>query len=181
MLAGGEAYPCGVSDFLVNDIDQTTKTPAASVRIVRDAGHRLNLSGGKEVFVPSRLLYGVVPQALLDTYRFWQDESVAPKGVADDEYLAASRGYKRLRGYPIDEEGEFMLFVEFIYVGSEKDFGVSASTTDRNCVVQTTGFPGRTVQVTRRLKATVVEEFEGRKLIAACYKITYAVRKRKNR
>ena len=166
-MAGGETYPCDVQGFLVNDIDHTTKTPGASVRIVRDAGHTSNLSGGKEVFVPSRLLYGVLPQALLDAYRFWQDESVAPKGVTDDEFLASCRGYKRLRGYPVDEEGEFILFVEFTYVGSEKDFGVSSSTTDSNCVVQATGFPGRTVQVTRRVKSTVVEEFEGRKLIAA--------------
>ena len=32
---------------------------ASSAVIVRDAEHRLNVSGGREIYVPSRLLYGV--------------------------------------------------------------------------------------------------------------------------
>lgn len=38
------------------------------------------------MFVPSRLLFGILPSALLDHYMFWQDE--------DDN----------LRGYPREDE-----------------------------------------------------------------------------
>ena len=41
-----------------------------------------------ETFVPARLLYGLLPEALLDTHRFWQDQ--------DDH----------MRGYPIDESSK---------------------------------------------------------------------------
>ena len=44
-----------------------------------------NLSFGTETYIPARLLAGVLPQTLLETHRFWQDE--------DDQ----------LRGYPIHE------------------------------------------------------------------------------
>ncbi len=40
--------------------------------------------GTQEQFIPSRLLYGIVPSALLDTHLFWQDKS------------------DNLRGYPTD-------------------------------------------------------------------------------
>eukprot|EP01087_Luapelamoeba_hula_P004848 TRINITY_DN1482_c0_g1_i1.p1 TRINITY_DN1482_c0_g1~~TRINITY_DN1482_c0_g1_i1.p1 ORF type:complete len:4317 (-),score=602.49 TRINITY_DN1482_c0_g1_i1:51-13001(-) len=45
-----------------------------SVVIFRDATHPSNLSGTQEQFIPSRLLYGTVPSALLDTHQFWQDK-----------------------------------------------------------------------------------------------------------
>jgi hypothetical protein len=73
--AGGEAYPTGVSDCLFNDIDKSSSYPHLSVLVIRDAQHPDNFSGGKETLVPARLLYGVVPQALLDSYIFWEDES----------------------------------------------------------------------------------------------------------
>lgn len=53
--------------------------------ISRTREHSKNLSGGVETFVPARLLYGTIPQALLDVYQFWQDE--------DD----------LIRGYPLDD------------------------------------------------------------------------------
>jgi len=38
---------------------------------------RLNASlGGREVLLPSRLLYGVLPSALLEAFRFWQGEDM---------------------------------------------------------------------------------------------------------
>ena len=49
--------------------------PRQSVLVVRDASVPGNLSGGKETLVPERLLYGLIPQCLLDAYRFWRDET----------------------------------------------------------------------------------------------------------
>lgn len=115
---------------MINDIDANSSNPTASILVVRDQQHHLNYSGGKEVLVPSRLLYGVVPDALLDTYTFWQDESVVPEGTTVDQFENAMRGYKRLRGYPKEEDGEYMIFIEFTSVGSyENHF---PSTTRRN-------------------------------------------------
>ena len=38
---------------------------------------RLNAAlGGREVLLPSRLLYGVLPSALLEAFRFWQGEDM---------------------------------------------------------------------------------------------------------
>eukprot|EP00756_Hemistasia_phaeocysticola_P020667 Hpha_TRINITY_DN15730_c3_g3::TRINITY_DN15730_c3_g3_i3::g.38070::m.38070 len=51
--------------------------------ITRDARAAGNLSGGQETFMPSQLLHGVVPQALIEKYSFWSDDA---KGL--------------LRGYP---------------------------------------------------------------------------------
>ena len=57
-----------------------------SAVITRDWMVEANLSLGRETYLPSRLLYGLVPQALLDTHAFWQDEDDhvrgSPRGVA---------------------------------------------------------------------------------------------------
>jgi hypothetical protein len=55
--------------------------------VTRDWTVEGNLSFGLETYIPVRLLRGVVPQTLLETHRFWQDE--------DDQ----------LRGYPIMADG----------------------------------------------------------------------------
>ena len=55
------------------------------VVITREWDHEDNLSCGPEVYLPARLMHGVIPTALLEKYDFWQDET--------DE----------LRGYPIGE------------------------------------------------------------------------------
>ena len=64
-----------------------------SVVILRAADVHENASNTEETFIPSRLLYGIVPSALLDTHRFWQDT------------------HDNLRGYPKDSDGH-MLVVE---------------------------------------------------------------------
>ena len=102
--------------MLVNDLD--TKGPV-SVDIIRELAHPKNLSAGRETMVPPRLLYGLVPQCLLDTYRFWQDESVAPYG---EPASPAMRGYRRLRGYPLDEDGEHIILIEMRGSGSWQHF-----------------------------------------------------------
>ena len=57
-----------------------------SAVITRDWMVEANLSLGRETYLPSRLLYGLVPQALLDTHAFWQDEDDhvrgSPRGMA---------------------------------------------------------------------------------------------------
>lgn len=64
-----------------------------SVVIMRDAAHPQNVSGSQEQFIPSRLLYGIVPSALLDNHMFWQDKN------------------DNLRGYPTDDSPH-IIYVE---------------------------------------------------------------------
>ncbi|KAJ1423900.1 hypothetical protein B484DRAFT_102886 [Ochromonadaceae sp. CCMP2298] len=85
----GVPYPSGVRDYLTNDLTGVSENPSTSVLVVREASHHLNLSGGKELLVPSRFLYGALPQALLDAYRFWEDESEAPEGTRAADVAAA--------------------------------------------------------------------------------------------
>ena len=189
--ASGSPYPMGCDNTLINDIDGESSNQSASVLVVRDQQHPLNLSGGKEVLVPSRFLYGVLPDALLDNYNFWQDESVcsaeflslfqagqgAEGGNPDNTPMLP--GYKFLRGYPQEEGDEYMMLVEFQQVGSiseamttTKDMTSSTTSNDINIVnngyvVQSTGLPGRVVSVTRRPKKLVEAEFKFRQKIAS--------------
>jgi len=64
------------------------------VVITRDADVPENLSGGIETYIPARLLCGVIPQALTDAYRFWQDTN------------------DNLRGYPKDPNCPHVIFVQ---------------------------------------------------------------------
>lgn len=70
------------------------KTTSSCI-IVRSAGHKLNISGGQESYVPPNLLHGLVPTTLLQRFRFWADEG------------------SFLRGYPMDEDAMHMIVVEF--------------------------------------------------------------------
>jgi hypothetical protein len=54
-----------------------------SVVITRDWTVEANLALSKETFIPSRLLYGVMPQALLDAFDFWQDEADQLRGYSN--------------------------------------------------------------------------------------------------
>lgn len=93
----GKPYPTGHPRNSVICASLNPEKPeVASVVIVRDREHPLNISGGKEVFIPERFLHGLVPQALLDAYRFWKDESRAPRGF--DPSSPPSMGHKRLLG-----------------------------------------------------------------------------------
>ena len=65
-----------------------------SVVVLRASDVQDNRAGTEETFIPSRLLYGLIPSALLDTHRFWQDTK------------------DQLRGYPKDDEGTHLLMVE---------------------------------------------------------------------
>lgn len=152
----------------MNDITGSSAYPHTSVLVVREQQHFLNISGGKEILVPSRLLYGAVPHALLDAYRFWQDESIAPRGTLAENMASASRGYKRLLGYPIDEDGEYMIIVEFGSFGNwtESNF-VMNTKKNHPFLLQATGFPGRTVRITRKSKSAMQADFEQRQRLAS--------------
>ena len=60
----------------------------ASAVISRDWTVEENLSLGKETYVPSRLLFGILPEVLLKEFEFWQDEA------------------DQLRGYPKQATGQ---------------------------------------------------------------------------
>lgn len=89
----GVAYPTAAGDPIVSELSEKSTT---SVSILRNRQHVQNFSGGRELFIPSRYLSGLIPQALLDSYQFWRDESKAPsaRGLPTE----ISRGYMRLTG-----------------------------------------------------------------------------------
>ena len=166
---------------MTNSVDlELDSDPTKSVLIVRDPTHQDNLSGGRETMVPSRLLFGLIPQALLDEYQFWQDESKAPPGSG----WAIHKGYKRMRGYPTndDEAKEHMIIVEIQEVGSWID--IQRGINDRERTIETTGLPGRSVRVTRLPFESAQKEFATRKRVAASIEklriLTKPQRKRKN-
>jgi hypothetical protein len=162
----GDPYPMSVNPTLVNDIDGISQQPIASVLVVREQQHHLNYSGGPETLVPSRLLFGVIPEALLDAYIFWQDESIAPRGTPVEEFDRATRGHKRLLGYPKATDGEYVVIVEFSSTGNWADFSPPQSGINHPHVVQITNLPGRTVTVTRKNKAAFIADFQRRQRIA---------------
>jgi len=58
------------------------------VVITRAWDHEDNLSSGPETYIPSRLMHGVLPTALLEKYDFWQDETDELRGYPRGESLA---------------------------------------------------------------------------------------------
>lgn len=68
--------------------------PGISAVIFREHNAHGNHSDSKEQYLPQRLLYGVVPCALLDTHSFWQDAS------------------DNIRGYPLDTDATHYLLVQ---------------------------------------------------------------------
>ena len=58
--------------------------PAPSAVITREPSVSANLSFGVETYLPARLLFGIIPQALLDKFTFWQDEDDHLRGYPDE-------------------------------------------------------------------------------------------------
>lgn len=107
--------------------------------ITRSRDHNCNLSGGVETLLPARLLYGTVPQALLDAYQFWQDEEDV------------------IRGYPLEDN---------INVGEEdQNDGAASNRCPHMLMVQllavnpteTTRDKGVTAHIRRVLRGPLVE------------------------
>lgn len=192
----GSPYPKGVSKMLANNLmDNTGDHLYKSVVIKRDASHTGNFSGGTETFVPKRLLLGIIPQSLLDSYLFWQDEAIEPTGVlsgvasavleggdipspdGDGMLPSLNPGYRRLRGYPRDDAkgvDDTIILVEFQTIGSWDDtqdffaaFG-NAEASAPSDKIDVTRMPGRTLRVSRLPLGLVKEDIEQRRRIAAC-------------
>ena len=77
--------------------------------ISRGWDYEQNLSGGEETYLPPRLLYGIVPQALLDTHMFWQDEK------------------DNIRGYANDKTCPHFIYIELVDVERVEGFGVKGT------------------------------------------------------
>ena len=161
LRGAGSPYPATgrPETMLYNSFD---RDGGFSCLIIRDAQHHLNISGGKETYVPARLLKGALPDALLDAYYFWQDESYEPLHANFEGSDNGVYGYKKLRGYPIGDEEESMLIIEIKSTGSLHASNSSSETLIKNDpnTIQATGLPGRTVSVVRRPKALMRGEFE---------------------
>ena len=115
----GVPYPSGVSESLCNDHSNNSRI---STVIVRDATHEQNLSGGRETFIPSRLLYGAVPDCILEEYRFWQDES-SYNWKSSAPLREQAVYHRRLRGYAVNaDKTDHMIIVEFGSVGDWNEF-----------------------------------------------------------
>lgn len=136
----GAPYPKGTAAKLVSNI-AVDGDCYSSCAIIRDAAHESNLSGGREYFVPSCLLYGMFPEALLDTHRFWQDETPA----------GATAG-RRLRGYPKEGGGDHLIFVDIFL--------------DTSGPCSATGMPQRVARVERRSLAAAEANFRVMQRIA---------------
>ena len=67
-----------------------------SAVITREWTVDANLSLGKETFMPSRLLYGILPHALLAAYSFWQDEDDHLRGYPREPETCSDAIYVRL-------------------------------------------------------------------------------------
>jgi hypothetical protein len=130
------------------------------------------MSGGRETFIPPRFLCGLIPDALLEAYSFWQDESDAPLNMTRADASDSTRGYKRLCGYPVDDEGEYLVFVEIIHHGNWSTYKPHTDMKNDDTVVQCTEFPGSTVKVTRRPKVLCDKDYQQRKRIAAIVEAT---------
>ena len=165
----GRPYPFGVVNVVNNGYGGST-----SVVIRRDAAHGENWSGGVETLVPARLLFGVLPQCLLEQYRFWQDESLAPPGA-----VRPMAGYRRLRGYGLDSEDDTIIIVELTRVGEWDE--VARRRMDDGGLVEATLLPGRVVSVTRHSKAAYKARFEAEATIATALEaagLTFSRRKK---
>ena len=84
--------------------------------------------------------------------------------------MLSNVGYKRMLGYPIDDnDGEYMIIIEFQNIGSWIDFISPSIETNLNCtqIIQSTRFPGRTIRITRRLKSVMMETFQMKTRLAA--------------
>ncbi len=72
-VQNGEPYPDRISGILAMSagVPMTTVDPAPSLIITRALSSEL----GTQTFLPERLLAGLIPQALIDKYIFWQSEN----------------------------------------------------------------------------------------------------------
>ena len=63
--------------------------PPATPAVARDWTVDANLSLGTETYLPSRLLWGVLPATLLESHEFWQDEDSCKITLEQTDYANA--------------------------------------------------------------------------------------------
>lgn len=119
----------------------------------------------------ARYMYGLVPQALLDAYTFWRDESKGPAVSGKDP--SQSSGYQRLMGYPRADDGDFMVIIELRYGATIPGIApggpglvTGSGTRPQVAVLQCTGLPGRSVNVVRKSRKAMIENFKRRQKLA---------------
>lgn len=71
--------------------------------------HSRNLSGGVETYLPARLLFGLLPEALLDP-KLAKDDKDRVKHV--DRYEFWQSEDDKIRGYPVSEDQHYIIEVE---------------------------------------------------------------------
>eukprot|EP01012_Entosiphon_sulcatum_P009332 TRINITY_DN1521_c0_g2_i1.p1 TRINITY_DN1521_c0_g2~~TRINITY_DN1521_c0_g2_i1.p1 ORF type:complete len:4962 (-),score=1074.52 TRINITY_DN1521_c0_g2_i1:73-14958(-) len=99
--------------------------------VIRESTVPENLSGSEEMFIPQRLLFGILPHVLLDKYNFWQDDN------------------DNLRGYAIDPDQRD----HYLHVDIDP-----ASQNDHTHVPNTVGCRVRMVPMPGDIKKRVVQE-----------------------
>lgn len=167
-----------MAEALTNDIDSGSNEKTSSVVVCREQQHPLNLSGGRETLIPSRFLYGLVPQALLDSYIFWQDESISSPGLRQqkethdiDDGKEFFEGFKRLRGYPVAEDGEHIIIVEIKNIdnssATEDDWRGELDGDLRMDMPLAASRRDGTVRIVKRLKFIVEKEFSFKQKVAS--------------
>ena len=117
--------------------------------------HSRNLSGGVETYIPDRLLFGVVPQALLDP-KYPKDDKDRVKHTNRYEFWQGEDDH--IRGYPVTVSGDDQQHI--IEVDLQEDVEP----------VDCTKVSGGTCAKVTRVSRTVVEREYGQ-LISLCEKI----------
>ena len=82
--------------YEAGDIKLTDES--ANAIITRDACLADNYAGTEELFLPGRLFVGILPQVLVDSHNFWQDD------------------YDNIRGYPKERDDKTGLYPHVLFV-----------------------------------------------------------------
>ena len=71
LYSGGGGYGAA------NALQKRKPADSAMMRVLETKNRAL---GGRETYLPARLLYGVLPAALLESCKFWQGEDMTIRG-----------------------------------------------------------------------------------------------------
>lgn len=105
--------------------------------------------------MPSHLLQGVIPSVLFEKYRFFQDET--------SKNDLRANGRRVYRGYPKDDATTTVVIVSLGPLGNWENAGHRVASP----VYETTGLPGRTVQVLRKTKLGLTSTVQRLRRIAS--------------
>jgi len=154
----GVPFPAGIQSFVSTDV--APSDDGSSVLIVREASHPENLSGGRETFVPERLLYGALPCCLFEKYRFWHDETWESACLVPSDggtkksrfHVPISKITRVIRGYPLNESEDSMLLIHIQPVDGGRSHQMRGSPTGPG-IDALGGEPGTVIRVTKVSKS----------------------------